>query len=473
MSITAINEEAVTKLAKIHSAHGVKEDIELGTISFRGPGNTLGQDSGISSAVETVVQTQALSDIASEEVEEEFPEGGLRAWSVVLGSFLGLVAVFGFINSLGAVQAYVSSNQLHNQSESQVSWIFSVFVFLGYGLSGQVGPIFDMYGSYYLCIAGSICFLASIMLTSVCNSYYQFFLAFGICGGIGVSLLMTPLIAVVGHWFNRKRGTALGAATVGGSLGGVVFPLMLRSLYEKVGFPWAMRCVGFLCAGLLFASFFLLKTRLPRSTSGRLFSVDNLPDLSALKDMRFVWLTVANFLGELAVLNGITYLVSFSLAQGKSQTFSYLLLTILNATGMLGRWAPGYAADYLGRFNTLIAICTMAFITIFAIWLPFGTSNGGLIAFAVLHGFCNGAFLSLSPVCCGQICLTRDYGKRYGTMFLFASFGVLLGIPLSGALIKGSDYSKLIILTGSLYVGTTIALLLSRHASVGFRWTKI
>jgi hypothetical protein len=32
-------------------------------------------------------------------VDDDVPDGGLRAWSVVLGSFLGLFASFGIVNS--------------------------------------------------------------------------------------------------------------------------------------------------------------------------------------------------------------------------------------------------------------------------------------------------------------------------------------------------------------------------------------
>lgn len=32
---------------------------------------------------------------------EEFPEGGLKAWTVVLGSFLALVSSLGIINTIG------------------------------------------------------------------------------------------------------------------------------------------------------------------------------------------------------------------------------------------------------------------------------------------------------------------------------------------------------------------------------------
>ncbi|VVT53313.1 uncharacterized protein SAPINGB_P003510 [Magnusiomyces paraingens] len=412
----------------------------------------------------------------------EYPEGGLMAWRVVLGSFFGLFSVFGLINSLGAIQAYVNVNQLSQRSDSQVSWIFSVFLFLCYLLAGQVGPLFDAYGPYQLVIAGTCFYTLGIMMTSLATEYYQFFLAFSLCAGLGCALLMTPEIAIIGHWFKKRRGTAIGAATVGGSLGGVIFPVMLRQMYSTAGYAWALRALGFINLGTLLLSLFLMKPRLesvtPATASGKskmasIFSVKNMADVRSLRDMRYAWLVAGNFLGELGVVNGLTFITSYALAQGKSPGMSYALLAILNAVGMPGRWLPGLIADrWLGRFNTLILTTIMAFLTIFIIWLPFGHTTAGLVIFCVLHGFCNGAILSLSPVCCGQICKTRDYGKRYGTMFFITSFACLLGIPLSGALIHGTNYNNLVIFNGSLYVGTTLALLMSRYYAVGFRLCK-
>ncbi|KAF5092894.1 hypothetical protein D0Z00_004352 [Geotrichum galactomycetum] len=404
------------------------------------------------------------------EDSDVFPEGGWAAWRVVLGSFFGLIAAAGFVNSIGAVQAYISTNQLEALSESQIAWIFSIFLFFAYSFSGLAGPFFDSFGPYHLGITGSVLFVGGVMIVSVSSKYYQFFLALGLCIGIGIGMLMTPLIAIIGHWFNYKRGTAIGAATVGGSFGGVIFPLILRALYASVGFAWAIRVVGFLSFAVLALALVLIKPRLARAPFH--FRVNSILDIRSLTDMRFAWLTVANFLGELAVVNGLTFLTSYALRQGKSENLAYTLLTLLNSTGMLGRWLSGVIADQLGRFNTLIVICIMAFATILGIWLPFGKSTAGLIVFSTLHGFCNGGILSLAPVCCGQICQARDYGKRYGTMFFVTAFGVLLGMPISGALIKpGPDgYNKLIIFTGALYVGTTLFVILSRYCIVGFKF---
>lgn len=477
-------------------SHAIDEDSQH--ILFRGGGGAASSakfeqmtidESQVLGSSETAdeVSSRETRDGGSEEEGDdddmtEYPEGGLAAWRVVLGSFFGLFSVFGLINSLGAIQAYVSINQLDSRTDSQVSWIFSVFLFLCYLMAGQVGPLFDAYGPYQLVICGIVFYTVGIMMTSLATQYYQFFLAFSVCTGFGCALLMTPEIAIIGHWFKKRRGTAIGAATVGGSFGGVVFPVMLRRMYATAGYAWALRTLGFVNLGTLLTSLLLMKPRLenhqPAGGSGggavkSMFSVKNMVDLRSLKDMRFTWLVAANFMGELGVVNGLTFLTSYALAQGKSENMSYALLAILNAVGMPGRWLPGVIADrWLGRFNTLILTTTMAFITIFIIWLPFGHSTAGLVVFCVLHGFCNGAILSLAPVCCGQICKTKDYGKRYGTMFFIASFACLLGIPLSGALIKGTNYNNLVIFNGCLYVGTTIALIISRYYAVGMRLCK-
>jgi hypothetical protein len=59
--------------------------------------------------------------------ETSYPEGGLRAWLVVFGSFCGMLASFGFMNTIGVFQTYLSNNQLKEYNESTIGWIFSVY----------------------------------------------------------------------------------------------------------------------------------------------------------------------------------------------------------------------------------------------------------------------------------------------------------------------------------------------------------
>lgn len=92
-----------------------------------------------------------------------YPEGGLRAWSVVLGSFSGMTASFGILNIAGTFQAYVSTHELAHESPSTVGWIFSLFAFLTFFCGVQIGPIFDAKGPRWLVAAGTLFLVAGMM----------------------------------------------------------------------------------------------------------------------------------------------------------------------------------------------------------------------------------------------------------------------------------------------------------------------
>lgn len=98
-----------------------------------------------------------------------YPEGGLSAWLVVLGSFCGMIASLGVMNSVGIFQAYLTSHQLSGYNESTISWIFSVYSFLSFFCGVQIGPVFDTYGPRFLVLAGSLCLLLSMFLLGVCT----------------------------------------------------------------------------------------------------------------------------------------------------------------------------------------------------------------------------------------------------------------------------------------------------------------
>jgi hypothetical protein len=102
-----------------------------------------------------------------------YPEGGLRAWSVVFGAWCGLVACFGLMNSIGAFQAYISEEQLKDYSDGDIGWIFSVYVFLAFFCGVLFGPIFDTHGPRWLILAGSVLLVAAVMLISFSTSKAQ------------------------------------------------------------------------------------------------------------------------------------------------------------------------------------------------------------------------------------------------------------------------------------------------------------
>lgn len=105
--------------------------------------------------------------------EEAYPEGGLRAWLVVLGSWSGLLASLGLMNSIATLQTYVATHQLSDYDEGTIGWIFSFYTALCFVCGVYIGPLFDKYGPRWLIGPGGLGVVASVMLLSICTGEQQ------------------------------------------------------------------------------------------------------------------------------------------------------------------------------------------------------------------------------------------------------------------------------------------------------------
>ena len=108
---------------------------------------------------------ESISPVEAAVVKDDntYPEGGLAAWLVVFGSFSGMVASFGVLNTVGTFQAYLSTHQLAKHSPSSIGWIFSIYAFLTFFCGVQIGPVFDAKGPRWLVAAGSLFLFAGMM----------------------------------------------------------------------------------------------------------------------------------------------------------------------------------------------------------------------------------------------------------------------------------------------------------------------
>jgi hypothetical protein len=121
----------------------------------------------------------------------------------------------------------------------------------------------------------------------------------------------------------------------------------MRRLFTQIGFPWTVRVVGFINLGSLIVGNLLIRPRIKpnKNLSGKVI------DLSALKDMRFTLLGLGIFFSDWALFGPITFITSYSLAQGIDSDLSYYMIPILNVGSSLGRVIPGLLADKIGPYR--------------------------------------------------------------------------------------------------------------------------
>ena len=259
-----------------------------------------------------------------------------------------------------------------------------------------------------------------------------------------------------------------GLAATGGSVGGVVFPIVLPRLFDAVGFKWATRIAALVLAVLALVANLLIRSRLPPVKGGTVW-----PDFRIFGNRAFALTTAGVFFVEWGLFVPLAYLPSFALRIGVDPQFSYQLLAILNGASFFGRWLPGYMADRWGRFNTMILTVVLCLIAIVGLWLPLTVleipSVPLLVLFSLLFGFASGSNISLTPVCIGQLCRTEEYGRWYATCYTIVSFGCLTGVPIAGALVSacGGGYIGLVAFTGACYFIGLVCFIAARGKRAG------
>ena len=405
-----------------------------------------------------------------------FPDGGLPAWLCVAGASASLFVTFGFSNSIGVLQSYYQSGPLSQYTPSQIGWIPSVqvfFFFLGGMLTG-VG--FDMFGPRPIIIPGGLILVFGFMMLSLCKEYYQFFLCQSILIGLGSTMVFGPAFVAINTHFDKNRGLVSGMAAAGSSLGGVIYPIALRRLITEVGFPWAIRIVGFINLALLCFAVSCITSRFPAkgwaSRRGR-----TVYDWRAFKDARFCLVCLSAFLTIMALFGPINYLIDYGLSYGLAEDTSFYLISILNAVSIVGRIVPGALADYLGRFNMQLVTTLLSGIFTLALWMTAHTQPS-IIAFSALFGFSSGAFISLMIVLIVMISDHRVIGQRTGTMQATIGFAALAGIPIQGALIKPGSFNNgfgpMQIYCGVFFLVSAACYAVTRMVvAKGKIWTKV
>lgn len=407
----------------------------------------------------------------------EYPEGSLRGYLVVFGSFMGLMVVFGLLNILGVLESWVTQHQLRNESSSTVGWIFSIFTFGSYLSCIFSGTYFDRSGARAPLIVGTVLLCGGLVSTASCENVWSFILGFSILTSIGNGCLMSPLVSVIAHYFKKKRAFYSSVATMGGSVGGAFLPIVLRKLFVLIGFTWSIRILALICLICLMFPIVLSRERLNQSekyknaswretTNAYLTSFD----LKSFKDWRFLFCSLGAFFAEISTVSAITFYTSYAMKRGISMADSYLLVTLLNVGGIPGRLVTGYLADRFGRYNVIIITTLLMAIIDLGIWLPFGDDLKVLYAFSVIYGFIQGSIFSLLPVCCGQISKTEEFGKRYSTMYVIVAIGCLTGIPAGGAIIGSKSiksYNHFIIYGSITSLASSVCYIISRGFAIG------
>lgn len=361
------------------------------------------------------------------------PNGGLVAWLQVAAGFMIFFNTWGMITAFSVFQTYYESGDPFKASSSNISWIGSIQCFLLQFTGLIAGPIYDRGYLRLLLLTGSFMVVFGLMMLSLSTEYWQALLSQAFCVGIGAGLLFVPTVSVIPTWFSTKIGLAIGIASSGSSLGGVIYPIVLYRLILQIGFPWAVRCVGFIALATFMIPLAVMRMRVhvpkPRA----------MVDWSSVRDAPYIVFA----LGLLIVFIGnavlIFYISFYPADRGfTDKSLAFYITAIFNAGSVVGRILPNALSDRIGVFNTIAPFTLLLGVTMLCL---LGVYNAaGMVVEAVVTGLFSGVVVALPPVCFRMLTENKSMiGTRSGQGFAIGGIGLLIGGPSAGTVLGSVD----------------------------------
>lgn len=179
---------------------------------------------------------------------QALPSRYFIGWNMVAAAFVvNAIAVGFFFYSYGIFLKILSAE--FSASRLEISMGLTLSHVIGSLFAPFLGRAIDKYPLKNVMSLGTLSVVAGFVAISMAQSLFQFYLAVALFVAVGTSAMgMQSSVKLVANWFIAKRGTALGIATMGTSLAGILMPPITTALIELIG--WRNTFVAF--AGFTF-----------------------------------------------------------------------------------------------------------------------------------------------------------------------------------------------------------------------------
>lgn len=333
-------------------------------------------------------------------------------------------------------------------SKAAISGAFSVsFVLSGLIAPGQ-GWLIDRFGTRFVMRIGVLMLGVAFILFSRVDSLWLFWAAVLLIG-VGTNLAgFITLNTAVANWFVRKRARALGLASTGLGIGGIVAPAVTWSLVTYgwrptalvtgivvmlVAFPLSQLLrgqpsdYGLLPDGLSPTEAEALPEPMPTTVTTVDFTVGE-----AMRDRSFWFVSAGHGMALLSVFVVIVHLVPHLVEErGWSETSAQWMFGVVSVASILGQVGGGFLGDRFSKANISAACMGGHFVAL--MMLAFG---GGLLIVpaAIIHGLAWGVRGPLMMAIRADFYGMRNFGTIMGYSTVIIMIGPLIGPWFGGAM---------------------------------------
>jgi sugar phosphate permease len=313
-------------------------------------------------------------------------------------------------------------------------------------LAPFAGALIDKIGTRTLMLGGSALFAVLVysygQITSLTH-LYLIHAGFGIvlvCAGLNVAVVSVSL------WFVRSRGTAVGIALVGSSLGGVVFPPIILALLAAGGWRYGFMMMSLTAVAFFILAFFLARTPQEKNVpplgahdpvsankKGRAAapSPSDLTYRQAIRTVSFWALTFVAMASFYSILSLAAHLFLHMRDLGFDPKTAGSALGLLFGLGLISKFLFGFLSDVL---NPRIVFVSNVGIMLVGLILMATFDKSLIWAGIAITGFGWGGLYTLIQLQTVNNFGVTHTGKILGTITMLDAISGGIGIWLTGVM---------------------------------------
>lgn len=383
-------------------------------------------------------------------------DGG-RGWTVV-GATVATQAAQAGLLVYGFSALALPLEHEFGTSRAEVMLATTCLSLASSALAPVAGHWIDKRSIKRLMLLGAAMLALGFLALSSAQAIWQVWLAYALLLPFGNVLLgQLTSAALVTRWFGTTRGRAMGLSSLGTSLGGFIFPLLLTGTALTLGWRTAAATVGGVTAlAVALVIVLAVQDHPPRDTEA---VAGPAPDTfgSILVRPAFWIITFAVGIKIATYFALINNLSAFGQMRGVGAIAAASLVSVLSLTSMMGKIGFGFVAERVA-LKFLFAGALVATIGAFVVLL-LASGYPALLVACVLLGAATGGMFPLWSLLVAQQFGGQSFGRALG----LTNFA-MVPLTASASPIAGWAYDRFHsydgVITGSLVFLTVATALI-------------
>ena len=360
-----------------------------------------------------------------------------RKWLVLVASFLIMAVSFSIVNNITSLFLDPVTKRL-GISISSFSFVFTIGAITTALMSPVIGQLMAKVPLSIIMSLGAILAGGGFFCYALATKIWMFYII-AIVVGIGTTCLTTiPISTALTHWFEDKKGTALGIAMAGAGTGSFIWMQIVSRMLLKLSYQATYAILGLIILVVcLPLTIFII--RMPPDTTIEAKKKEKISYKDIHWSLQLILFAIGLFLLGMSISGTKMHIQPYLTNLGHPLTFNANVGSTQAVFALLGSLIGGYVFDKLSLRTSITIFVSMALISY--ICLIYGAYSTLLFIFAALFGLCL-CLPSLLPSYGTSALFGKEhYAMHLGFINMIFTFGGALGPVISGFIADHLSYT--------------------------------